>query len=160
MEGVVQIRKIKILPLMFLLAFLTFTVLHFSNHPTHSHHDHKAVIVIEDLSLISEWDDTEKPGFQLVHQNELAFLLSIVVILHRNISRIPDKKSHLPNPHTSPIKLCNLLPCIVKLTTYNKGGKKYVDPICNNWLFFNNSSRHADISGHRNLPCFYGFFEK
>jgi hypothetical protein len=91
-EGVNQMKKLNALSITLLLTFLTFSILHISNGPFHSHPESKAVIVLDDWHLQSQMDEEEKHLFYLHFIVLLAAILSIVIILIINFSRDFDRK--------------------------------------------------------------------
>lgn len=88
---VVTIRKLNILPIVFLLTFLSFSVLHHTNVLTHSHHADKAVLIIDDWIMKSQNDDEEKHLFHFHFVGILVLISLIVVILHKFFSRIHNR---------------------------------------------------------------------
>ena len=153
----VTIKKVYFLPIALLLAFICFSVFHTSNIFIQLHHSHKAVLMMDNWNMNSQTDDEEK---HLFHLDFCLCTCSIFISRNhpsQNFYYYPQQKLHLSYPNFSSIKLCNLLPCIDKLKTYNKGGK-------NMWIrfviigFFSiTAARNAYLPRHRNVPCFHRF---
>ncbi|WHY01085.1 hypothetical protein [Neobacillus sp. DY30] len=76
---------------MFLLTFLSFTVLHHSNVITQSHHADKAVLMIDDSIMKSQNDDDQKHLFHLHFVGVLILISLIVVILQKIFLRIHNR---------------------------------------------------------------------
>ncbi|WHZ03497.1 hypothetical protein QNH48_02050 [Neobacillus sp. YX16] len=88
----ITIKKVKILPIALLLAFVSFTVLlHQSKVITHLHHEHKAVLTIDDWNTQSTSDDEEKHLYHFNFIGVLVLISQIVVTLHRITPRIYTK---------------------------------------------------------------------
>ncbi|MFP7299634.1 hypothetical protein [Neobacillus niacini] len=88
----ITIKKVKILPISLLLAFIFFTVfLHQSKIITHLQHEHKAVLTIDDWSTKSSSDDEGKHLYHLYFIGVLALITQIVVTLYRTPPRIYTK---------------------------------------------------------------------
>ncbi|MDQ1004370.1 hypothetical protein QFZ28_004910 [Neobacillus niacini] len=87
----VTIKKLNILPIAFLLTFLSFTILHHSNVLTHTHHVDKAVLMIDGWTMKSLSDDEEKHLFHFHFVGVLVLISLIVVILHKTFSRIHNR---------------------------------------------------------------------
>ncbi|MCM3693381.1 hypothetical protein [Neobacillus niacini] len=88
----ITIKKVKILPIALLLAFVSFTILlHQSKVITHLHHEHKAVLTIDDWNTKSASDDEEKHLYHLYFIGVLALFSQIVVTIQRISTRIYTK---------------------------------------------------------------------
>lgn len=74
-------KKLRILIMTLLLAIMTLTGIHISKLPTHSHHESKAILVLDDWNSNSHWDDEEKQTFHFQVDIILAHVLSITIIL-------------------------------------------------------------------------------
>lgn len=85
-------KKFNALSITLLLVFLAFTVLQSSSGITKTHHNSKAVILLEDLTLKFKWNDEKKHPVDLQILYTLAFIYLTVIILLDNISRNSDKK--------------------------------------------------------------------
>ncbi|NWQ42306.1 hypothetical protein MLOOGBEN_16520 [Bacillus sp. EB106-08-02-XG196] len=82
----------KILPIALLLAFIFFTVfLHQSKVMTHLHHEHKAVLTIDDWNTKSTSDDEDKHLHHLYLIGVLTLISQLVVTIHRISPRIYTK---------------------------------------------------------------------
>lgn len=91
-KEVVTIKKVYILPIAFLLAFIALTVLHTSNLFIQSHHSSKAVLMIDDWNSKTQTDDEEKHLFHLNFVNVLFLISLVVVTLHRMFSHNHTRK--------------------------------------------------------------------
>ncbi|MBY0147675.1 hypothetical protein [Neobacillus niacini] len=88
----ITIKKEKILSIALLLAFVSFTVfLHQSKTITHLHHEHKAVLTIDEWNTQSTSDDEDKHLYHLYFIGAFALISQIVVTLHRASPRIHTK---------------------------------------------------------------------
>lgn len=74
-------KKLRFLFMALLLATMTLTIIHISNLPTHSHHESKAILLLDDWNSNSHWDDEEKQTFHFHGDFVLAHILSITIIL-------------------------------------------------------------------------------
>lgn len=91
-------KKLRILFMTLLLTSMALTFHHHSDLHIHSHHESKAILLLDDWNGQSQWDDEEKQVFPLHADVELAYMLSITVILLITFTRNLSNKFIFLNP--------------------------------------------------------------
>ena len=91
-KEVVTIKKVYLLPIALLLAFISFSVLHTSNLFIQSHQSNKAILMMDDWSTKTQSDDEEKHLFHFDFVKVLSLISLVVVTLHRIFSHNHTRK--------------------------------------------------------------------